>query len=648
MGYNYYCVDCGNEFDRREISFDLADLLGIKVMGEPASRFDNDADIVINRDEKGNFKKFVKRKTTQISVEELLELAKKSKIQLKHNTRSFMKVTLKDFLAVMGRNAGKEKQQSSILEREMRNYKYGKLKEALSQVIGTKENEEVSEKLINEWVSALKARFQFDEDAQTAIMDEAAKNSEASQEYEALLRSNTSNYIAGFWIQPELFDDGRDSAIYTVRYSHDEANANMNDIKEPHKIRGYCPKCSQPVVEGAGKYPHELVGLLGVQSAGKTSLIMAIIKELEKNFEELGIAYPGAPLCDSRYDIMQLNKNLYDKGWAVIKTNAASNEGTFNVTLRLSDSLGKRTKLVTFVDIAGEQCYDIKAKRVNPEAFNTYPVIKHCGLYLLCSCIDKTGYGNADGKNDIIPEDALLQIATEIYNYLPKKDKVPPLCILMTKADMSPAPTNHSSAVNPFKPISEIINNQYSYKNQIDNLKRTYDMTDSEDIRGPLEWCASTYAQMEKKTYISMMSCSALSRSGERYEGDMEAIRPYMINGQESNFRRVRIDVLCKWILEVLGLKTMDNLNYYLSYVPSFDEYYVIDNTTSNTGEHFAATETEMKNRIHSVMRLFINHAELDQKIVNELNKKGGLMPGSKLPERLKKLVNNNNAVYRG
>ena len=90
MGYNYYCVDCGNEFDRREISFDLADLLGIKVMGEPASRFDNDADIVINRDEKGNFKKFVKRKTTQISVEELLELAKKSKIQLKHNSFCFL------------------------------------------------------------------------------------------------------------------------------------------------------------------------------------------------------------------------------------------------------------------------------------------------------------------------------------------------------------------------------------------------------------------------------------------------------------------------------------------------------------------------------------------------------------------------------
>ena len=643
MAYNYYCVDCGNRFRRREISFDIADLLGIKVTGDSDSRGENSTGIVINKDENGDFKKFVKRRTTQISIEKLIDLAKKSKVELKHGVRSFMTVNLKEFLAIMGENIGKENQKGDVMSQLMRTYKYDQLKDALEEVFSSNENREVAEKLINNWKAALEARFQFSEDAEAAIFKDQREGRDSDPKVarlHELMRNNTSNYIAGFWIAPEFFEDGRDNSIYTVRYSHDESSAFMEDIHEPLTIRGYCPKCGQPVVEGAGKYPHELVGLLGVQSAGKTSMIMAIIRELQERFADLGISYPGSPLCDSRYDIMQMNKELYDKGWAVIKTNASSNEGTFNVTLKISDRDGQRTKLVTFVDIAGEQCYDLKYHQVNQQAFATYPLIGQCSLYILCTCVDKTGYGNADGKKTDIPEDAVLQIAKQIYGKLPKKAKVPPLCVLMTKADMSPEPVEQPSATNPFKKIEP--NRDYTYKAQLDNLIRAYDMTDIKNVRDPLEWCAHTYQEMTNTTYLSMMSCSALSRSGERYEGDMQSIEQYTEDGRECGFKRMRIDVLCKWIMEVLGLKSLDN-GYRFPYVPSYREYYLADRNVSSVDEYYQVDEVEMMNRLKAVLRVFMNNSPLDHVIFNEFRRDMKFWERSH-EEALRKLVRDYNA----
>ena len=644
MTYDYYCVDCGNKLASDEINFDLADLLGIRVRSFDSSKSGDKGSSKLEKDEKGDFKKFVKRKTTQISAAKLMELADKRNIKLRHHTRTFMKVTLKDFLMLMGENEG-----GAVFAGEMRRTKYSDLQLALERLFSTRENREVAEKLIKEWKDALEARFQLSEDAAETITQELNQfvilPAEVAETHR-VMQENTSNYVAGFWIEPEFFEDGQSSIIDTIRYSYDAASANYEDIHEPMTIRGYCPRCGQPVVEGAGRYPHELVGLLGAQSSGKTSMIMSMVRELQRDFENLGISYPGAPLCDSRYQIMMLNKELYDKGWAVEKTNASSNEGTFNVTLRISDVQGRKTKLVTFVDIAGEQCYDIKNQQVNQSAFTTYPVIDKCSLYLLCSCIDRTGYGNAEGEKKEIPENALLDIAQEIYNRCESKSKIPPLCLVMTKADMSPAPGNHPSATNPFKNI--VPPPGYCFQNQINNLARVYDMTDNRNVREPLEWCGKTFNQISRHTYVSMMSCSALGRSGARYNGDIQDIPHFMKDGKECGFRSVRIDVLCKWIMEVLGLKVLDNVQFILPFVPSYREYYSIGTSVSGWENYFPVTETAMRYRIQAVMKLFINHSVLDQKIVNELNTQDGFLPATKLPNRLKRVVTDNSAVYRG
>ena len=167
MTYDYYCVDCGNKLASDEINFDLADLLGIRVRSFDWSKSGDKGSSKLEKDEKGDFKKFVKRKTTQISAAKLMELADKRNIKLRHHTRTFMKVTLKDFLMLMGENEG-----GAGFAGEMRRTKYSDLQLALERLFSTRENREVAEKLIKEWKDALEARFQLSEDAAETITQE--------------------------------------------------------------------------------------------------------------------------------------------------------------------------------------------------------------------------------------------------------------------------------------------------------------------------------------------------------------------------------------------------------------------------------------------------------------------------------------------
>ena len=76
------------------------------------------------------------------------------------------------------------------------------------------------------------------------------------------------------------------------------------------KIRGYCPECNKPVLDGSGKYEHFLVGFLGAQSAGKTSLFVSMINDLPNYFGKLGIELPEV-LCEE--NIEKVKKLWYNK-----------------------------------------------------------------------------------------------------------------------------------------------------------------------------------------------------------------------------------------------------------------------------------------------------------------------------------------------
>lgn len=642
MVYNYYCVDCGNEFRASEISFDLADLIGIKIENTEnlSSAGKESGTVEIHRSEEYEEHKFVKSKTTQISVNKLWELAKKQKITLAHGRKVFMRISLMDFLKIMGENVGRETGREEILRDAMIHFPKSQLAAALEEVYGTNENREVADQMIRQWQAAIENRFQLSIGAEQFIM--RYSEDETKKETIEKMQENTANYEAGFWLEPEFFEDGRNQSIYTVKYSHDAKAAFMEEIHEPLSIRGYCPKCGQPVISGAGKYPHELIGMLGVQSAGKTSLILALISQLQESFPEYRIGYPGAALCDSRYDIMQKNLKLYENGWAVVKTNANSNEGTFNVSFKISNQDNNITKLLTLVDIAGEQCYDLKYNVVNQAAFRTYPLIGQCKMYLLCSCIDQTGYGNADGKTAFIPPSALIQIAQQIYEHVPDQANIPPLCLVMTKTDMVAVKGNQPNGENPFNTIT--ISPRYEFASQLENLKLTYDMTNDPNIRQPLTWCKTTYDNMKNKTYVSMLSCSALGRIGVRYTGNMADIVPYTENGQRVPFVKTRIGDVWRWILQVAGLSPVPDMSRTLPFIPSYNEYYALPE--SATMKKYRATPESMSIRCAAILRLFINQSDVDKLITRELTRQRGIFD-TKLENALVTLVENNNLAIR-
>lgn len=111
-----------------------------------------------------------------------------------------------------------------------------------------------------------------------------------------------ANYHMHCWVEPIYFE-GTDE-IYTIRFFDEENPVNLKSFENIIAIRGYCPECRKPIIKDAGRYEHKLVGFLGAQSAGKTSLFVAMINnELPNMFTQLGIKLPD-PLClsDGRYD----------------------------------------------------------------------------------------------------------------------------------------------------------------------------------------------------------------------------------------------------------------------------------------------------------------------------------------------------------
>ena len=663
MIYDYYCVDCGNRFAAADICFDLAELLGIdikvtdsvankKVTGKTSmyslntgplktlfeSRSDSEKKNIDGIEGKS---KSAKSRLTQIHVTKLWELAQKKGVKLQHNKKVLLRITLMDFLKIMGENAEKDSGKGTLLAEKMASYKLSELEDALGNVFSTRGSQSENEQMKKEWQDAIKTRFsQLSYRAEEFIQKH--KKDETYSDLIKKMRDNTANYEAGFWMKPEFFENGANNSIYTIQYSHNSREAFLKDIRAPYTIRGYCPKCGQPVIDGAGKYPHVLVGMLGAQSAGKTSLIMALIDELENSFSKYQISFPGAPLCDSRYDIMQENRILYNNGWAVRKTNALSNAGTFNVSFRITTKDKVITKLLTLVDIAGEQCYDLKNNRVNQEAFRNYPVIGQCSMYLLCSCINQNGYGNADGEFTVIPPNAVLQIAQQIYEMLPEKTKVPPLCILMTKADMAADNDGKKQAGNPFEEICPARN--YEFASPLENIKLAYDRTRSQDIRQPLMWCKRAYDDMMGKTYITLLMCSALGRRGIRYSGSIEEIFPYREDGVIKPFQKTRMDDLWKWILQTAGLSPVGDTNKRLPFIPSYDERYVLP--TSSRGKYYRATPESMGLRCSAVGILYLNRSNMDYQIIHELTKVRGRF-GIKVDKALEKLVINQNIALR-
>lgn len=614
MIYDYYCVDCGNKIEGGKINFDLAEMIGLRT-----------------GDSKGVFGKH-----TQVSAGQLKGLAGACKQELVHGTKTRIEISLRAFLQIMGWNAG-----GVELRQLMSSYQYNELADALVPLVRTGENDAAAQQLLNDYQRALKNKF---------IFKTVKRADEQITEEE---RQNTQNYKAVFWVKPEFLENGKSDQLYTVQYSQIEDTPNMETLKAPTEIRGYCPHCGKPILKGTGKYPHLLIGLLGAQSSGKTSTIVAMMYQILAYYDKIGVKFPGNILCDSRYQAMQDNIRLFEKGWAVQKTNVETSAGTFNASLLLESKATGVKKVLTFVDIAGEQCFDTITETVNRTAFKVYPLINSCDMYLLCNCIDQTGYGNADGEQAFIPPKAVILVAEGIYEELRDPAKVPPLGIIMTKADMAASAGASTTPGNPFASIKP--NKKYVYQDSLDALSNTYDMIGNENIREPLRWSCKAYEDLKDRTYMMMMSSSALGRDAVKYKGPMDNIPPYTDgNGRFVPFHPIRLLDLWGWILKNAGLDPVVGRGYSFRNVPNYAEKYILNSTDpAIRKKHLLAYKsTEAMSRCQNIVRLFINPSRTDRGIVEAGRQeiKGFMLTeerkAAKQLENIEKAIQSSNCAY--
>ena len=608
MIHKYYCVNCGKRFNGEDIRFDLTELIGLR-NAEDENSTANPAALVRPGVLMGN-----------------AELCKQV---LTHGKLTPLTMTLGTFFKILAVNCDDRTKQVLI------NCKYDEndLRIAFESLIKSNENPEVLQQKVNEYVSRVKTLFVLD-NGKTIGSDEP------------------EDYKCTFWIEPEFFEDGHSKEIYTLKYAKDENDANPIHISaHGQPIRGYCPNCGKPILLNTGKYPHVLIGLLGASSAGKTTMILSIMQEIEINYDQYGIEYPGTFLCDSRFNILQQNQNLFNNGWLPVKTQETG-VNSFNASYVFKSANEDKNLLVTFADIAGEQCYDPKTKQIKMAAIRVFPLINNCDVYILCSCIDRTQYVkkdeleqndgagekitgnnrpsngiNKEKTNEISPQ-AVLAIAKGIYENLKisrKNDhKTPPLCIVMTKADVVNGEEEQNVNNNPFNRIE--VSPNYLYKAQLTNLSTIYKTTETYDVKEPLEWCCKAYDEMKRKTYVSMMACSATGRVGDTWTN--KSIDPPMnLNG---SFSSIGINSLVDWIFKVIGLSSVTR-GYKFDCIPSYDEAYVGTNGAQiNRDEHFTIQSAGF--RCTCIPYVFLNKTMADDYVLAALrgeikDKKGKSVP---------------------
>lgn len=575
--YDYYCTNCGHKVEGKKVVFDLAQILDL-----PSVKSVFGAEAII-----------------RLAPDDVYELAKRNGIQLVSGRKARIELTLFELLNYIGQDIKRFQDREDLVS--MTYDEFTTNAQAVSNLLSNEDagqtnevNAESVQKLIDEITSKLTLKENRDGKDEDAWVQDL------------------HNYVACFWMEPVFFA-GTDS-LDTLHYSTEENPNNLLPFTfEQQEIRGYCPECGRPILAGSGRYEQFLIGFLGAHSAGKTTLFISMINHLRQSpwkMEEMGIQFPTL-LCDGRY--VRVRKALEDNrnGWAVPKTDAYGEEW-FNVSLMITK--GERKVILTFVDIAGELCYDPKSESVNEEAFQRFPMITFCHMYMLCTCVSQRGYGEADEESAAIDNTALLKIAEKIYERRKNRLSIPPMCLVVTKVDIAKAQGGVQHTENPFEGIGVKRSKDqwekghaFQLKDEIDTLKTLYSKTDNQDVLESLEWCCFTYKSNSEMMYLSMLSCSALGKPGRKYDPEK-----YDYDTDGDRFTPIRLDAVWDWILRNLGLLPVVD-GYCFSHIPSYGESYYLEGDFADYEIRNDYTAEEEAKRTKGIYQMFLNPSAHDQ-----------------------------------
>lgn len=579
MIYDYYCTNCGNKLYGTDIVFDLAQILDL------------------------GSERFIK-----FSPVDLREVAERNNQPLVNGQKIRLKITLFDLLGYIGQDFD-TRDQEAMQELSYSAFSNADGKNQMKNLLqgNSMQNEEVQDEKIKNWIDAITAKVKLQEKTDSEMSDEEWPQ-------------DTSHYELYFWVEPVCFEGSEE--IYTIKYSMEENPANLLPFSYQKKIiRGYCPKCNEPIADGSGKYEHLLVGFLGAASAGKTSLFVSMINDVCHYSEQLGIELPEI-LCDGKYDKIMSAIKLNKYGWAVGKTDAKAVVEAYNATLLVTRRTGNRTILLSFVDIAGELCYDQNIQDISLETLQSFPLITSCHLYMLCTCVSQMGYGNAEENEKenaaAIDNRALIQIAKGIYRQRNNQDSIPPMCIVITKVDMASADANmQNRGGNPFDlaNMPELNGRDFAQpgvnlKDQITYLRNIYNATNDRDILESLDWCKRTYDNSKKMTYMAILACSALGMPGKKFDKDK-----YNLEREGDIFQPIQLKEIWSWILCNLGMIPVCG-NYYLSYIPSFGEgFHMADERNQRYQVRRVFEEKEEESRTKAIYQLYLNPSQTDNEL---------------------------------
>lgn len=579
MIYDYYCTNCGNKLYGTDIVFDLAQILDL------------------------GSERFIK-----FSPVDLREVAERNNQPLVNGQKIRLKITLFDLLGYIGQDFD-TRDQEAMQELSYSAFSNADGQNQMKNLLqgNSMQNEEVQDEKIKNWIDAITAKVKLQEKTDSEMSDEEWPQ-------------DTSHYELYFWVEPVCFEGSEE--IYTIKYSMEENPANLLPFSYQKKIiRGYCPKCNEPIADGSGKYEHLLVGFLGAASAGKTSLFVSMINDVCHYSEQLGIELPEI-LCDGKYDKIMSAIKLNKYGWAVGKTDAKAVVEAYNATLLVTRRTGNRTILLSFVDIAGELCYDQNIQDISLETLQSFPLITSCHLYMLCTCVSQMGYGNAEENEKenaaAIDNRALIQIAKGIYRQRNNQDSIPPMCIVITKVDMASADANmQNRGGNPFDlaNMPELNGRDFAQpgvnlKDQITYLRNIYNATNDRDILESLDWCKRTYDNSKKMTYMAILACSALGMPGKKFDKDK-----YNLEREGDIFQPIQLKEIWSWILCNLGMIPVCG-NYYLSYIPSFGEgFHMADERNQIYPVRRVFEEKEEESRTKAIYQLYLNPSQTDNEL---------------------------------
>lgn len=549
-------------------------------------------------------------------------------------------------------------------------------------------NLKIKEEKVEEAKQTLRIKETLRNDASDALNSINAKivqkQEEINKEKHELQISplNLTQFLVEIYIQPE-FIDGTD-ILYTIHFLRkgEQTSTIRHCMFMNRNIRGYCTDCHNPIIEEAGKYPHYLVGFLGKQSAGKTTLFISMIEEalgikkIDIFEKKIGIR-ETALLVDGQYENLYRAMKLYQKGWAVSKTDKNAETG-FNASVQLKMS-NDRKVILTFVDIAGESFYDKRSHTIDTNtAYTNHPLILECQLYALCTCLETN-------DTDEMPANDLRVIMDDIYSRrkLRGNKNIAPMCLIIGKSDLfddketegeeeKGKKFSYKAAQSIMELCSKIkaqewlnvdgekFENQdvYNLHDDLQNIVRLLEDYDKDiTVKNVITYIYSTYHKFERTMYMSMILCSSLGKISEELmkkglsypdeaekntDGEIEKKITINTNSLSENrkhewdkkleekdrfkvntegsvpvvFSPKRITHVWDWILKSLGITNVASKCRF-QYIPSYGESYRFDTVEGGNinGHRTVYLYSDLDERTCAVYNMYLNPSEHDYEL---------------------------------